>query len=184
MIPVGYMAKRVQRKPDWLKAPQVIDVYSVSSCISEDFADYINYWKHNRYWFFDSPSLIRTIAEENSISIDGSSLFYYEVYEMQFDGEGWCPYMAEESIPTNIVSPSQKRLEGFDIVTFLAEHSPECSPLSCNSLAEEVHTNEHCLFASFEDAKSCVESGMFGDSEPGPYRIFAVYSVDWASRTC
>jgi len=33
MIPVGYMAKRVIKKPDWLKATNVIDVYSVSSCV-------------------------------------------------------------------------------------------------------------------------------------------------------
>lgn len=51
MIPVGYMAKRVPMKPDWLKATDVVDIYSVSSCIAEDFADYIEYWKHNGYWF-------------------------------------------------------------------------------------------------------------------------------------
>jgi hypothetical protein len=47
MIPVGYMAKRVHKRPDWLQAPHVVDIFSVSGCISEDFADYINYWKHN-----------------------------------------------------------------------------------------------------------------------------------------
>ena len=31
MIPVGYMAKRVCKKPDWLQATQVIDIYSVFS---------------------------------------------------------------------------------------------------------------------------------------------------------
>ncbi len=41
------MAKRVSKRPDWLKAPQVIDIYSVSGCISKNFADYINYWRHN-----------------------------------------------------------------------------------------------------------------------------------------
>jgi len=44
MIPVGYMAKRVSKSPDWLEAAQVIDVYSVSGCISENFADYFKYW--------------------------------------------------------------------------------------------------------------------------------------------
>jgi hypothetical protein len=41
MIPVGYMAKRVFKKPDWLQATQVVDIYSVSGCISQDFADYL-----------------------------------------------------------------------------------------------------------------------------------------------
>jgi hypothetical protein len=52
------MAKRVIQKPDWLKATNVVDIYSVSSCLSEDFTDYIDDWKHNRYWVFDSPEIM------------------------------------------------------------------------------------------------------------------------------
>ncbi len=57
MIPIGYMAKIVATKPDWLKNIDVVDIYSVSGCISSDFADYINYWKRNGYCFFDSPEI-------------------------------------------------------------------------------------------------------------------------------
>ena len=53
MTPVGYMAKHIASRPDWLKANEVEDIYSVSNCVSDDFADYINFWKHNGYWFFD-----------------------------------------------------------------------------------------------------------------------------------
>jgi hypothetical protein len=31
MIPAGYMAKRVSRRPDWAKAAQVADIYSLSA---------------------------------------------------------------------------------------------------------------------------------------------------------
>jgi hypothetical protein len=179
MIPAGYMAKRVHSKPDWLEAPQVIDIYSVSNCQSEDFADYIPYWRHNGYWFFDSPEIIESVAKENSISLQGTSLFYYEVYEMEFDGKSWQPFSPEASFLTNVVAPSKKRLEGFDVVTFTAKTSPECSGLSCNSLAKDLHTNAHCLFASFSEAKMNVSNGAFTKSEPGPYRIFSVYSVEW-----
>jgi hypothetical protein len=41
MIPVGYMAKRVSKKPDWIGAIRVVDIHSVSGCVSKDFADYI-----------------------------------------------------------------------------------------------------------------------------------------------
>ncbi|HVP41958.1 MAG TPA: hypothetical protein VMS96_00920 [Terriglobales bacterium] len=174
------MAKRVRKKPAWLPAPHVIDIYSVSNCQSEDFADYIPYWKHNGYWFFDSPEIIKSIATEHSIPLEGTSLFYYEVYEMEFDGESWQAFSQEVSLPTNVVSPPKKRLEGFDVVTFSARTSPECSGLSCNSLARDLHTNTHCLFDCFDDAKMHVGNGAFNESEPGPYRIFAVYSVDWA----
>lgn len=179
MIPVGYMAKRVCKKPDWLQATQVIDIYSVSGCVSEDFADYINYWKHNGYWLFDSPAVIRTVARENSIDLEGTSLFYYEAYEMEFDSKSWHAHAPEPSFPTNIAPPSKKQLEGFDVVTFYGGNAPEHSPLSCNSLAKELRTNAHCLFASFEETETNVKNGAFTKCEPGPYRILSVYSVDW-----
>ncbi len=49
MIPVGHMAKHVCAKPEWLHAPQVVDIYSVSTCQSEKFADYIPYWEHKGF---------------------------------------------------------------------------------------------------------------------------------------
>jgi hypothetical protein len=54
MVPAGYMAKRVQ-PTNGFHIDNEADVYSVSSCISDNFADYIKYWKHNGYWLFDSP---------------------------------------------------------------------------------------------------------------------------------
>lgn len=179
MIPVGYMAKRVYKRPDWLKAAHVVDIYSVSGCMSEDFADYINYWKHNGYWLFDSPEIIKSVSKENSIQLEGTALFYYEAYEKEFDGESWHLYGPETSIPTNVVLPSAKEIEGFDVVTFYARTSPECSPLSCNSLAENLRTNDHCLFDSFDEAEMYIKNGAFNDCEPGARRIFAVYSVEW-----
>jgi hypothetical protein len=74
-------------------------------------------------------------------------------------------------------------LEGFDVVTFWVENSPapEYSPLSGNGLANELHTNAHCLFDTFDEAYTALNSGKFDGCEPGALRIFAVYSVDWSS---
>jgi hypothetical protein len=179
MIPMGYMAKRVSKRPDWITAAQVIDIYSVSWCVAENFADYINYWKHNGYWFFNSPEIIQSVAKQNSLPLEGTSLFYYEAHEMEFDNENWRPFAPEPSFETNVTPPSRKQLEGFDVVTFFAKSSPECSPLSCNSLANELRTNSHCLLASFEEAETNLKNGRFRESEPGPYRVFSVYTVDW-----
>lgn len=179
MIPFGYMAKHVSRKPEWLKAEAVLDIFSVSGCISKDFADYINYWKHNGYWLFDSPEMIHRVAQENSISLLGTSMFYYEAYEKEFDGEVWNLYEPEHSLPTKVLTPLVKQLEGYDVVNFKGRNIPECSPLSCNSLAEKLSTNSHCLLPSFEQSVAYVSNGAFNDSEPGPYRILAVYSVEW-----
>jgi hypothetical protein len=179
MIPAGYMAKRASKKPVWLKASHVVDVWSVGDCVSEDFADYIEYWKHNGFWLFDSPELIRSVAKEHSIPLDGTLLFYYEVNELEFDGENWQTFGADPSLPTDVLVPANKHLEGFDVVTFWNRNAPEHSPLSCNGLAEELATNSHCLFASFEEAKMNLQNGSFKNSEPGPYRIFSVNSVPW-----
>ena len=181
MIPVGYMAKRVSPRPEWLAAERVADIYSVSMCISKNFADYIPYWKHNGYWFFDTPEIIEQLAREHAIDLHGTSLFYYEVYEHEFDEivELWRDF-EPASFPTNVVVPPQKALAGYDVVSFAVGTNPECSPLSCNRLAEEVETNSHCLLASFEQAKDLLELGTFNNDEPGPYRIFAVHSTTWS----
>jgi hypothetical protein len=180
MLPAGYMAKRVVNKPDWLKASGVEDIFSVSGCISKDFADYINFWKHNGYWFFDSPEVIVQVAREQSLDLTGTTMFFYEAYEQQFDDaeEQWCPYKRDPSFSTNVRSPQQKTLAGFDVVTSVTRNSPDCSPLSCNSLANEIQTNSHCLIPDFDAAKRLVETGRFNNPEPGPYSIFAVYTFE------
>lgn len=173
------MAKRVMDKPDWLKADGVLDIYSVSTCMSKDFTDYVEYWKHNGHWLFDSPGIIAKIAEDNSIDMAGVKFFYYEIYELEFHEEDmqWHGYEPEKSFVTDVKVPSKKELEGFDVVTFSVGSSAQCSPLSCNRLAGEIKTNRHCLLESLEQAKQCLECGLFVKSEPGPFRIFAVYSL-------
>jgi hypothetical protein len=180
MIPIGYMAKNICERPDWLKVPNVVDIFSVSACSSEFFLnDYIPLWKHNGYWLFDSPGIIQAIAQENSIDLQETMLFYYEAHEMEFTGEIWRSYSPEPLFFTNIIQPDEKKLEGFDVVTFRAGNAPECSPLSCNSLAEDLPTNSHCLFETFEEAETNLSAGKFIKCEDGPYRIIAVYTVDW-----
>jgi hypothetical protein len=58
MVAAGYMAKRVALKPEWLAADRVVDVFSVSGCVSKNFADYVTFWKHNGFRFFDSPQIL------------------------------------------------------------------------------------------------------------------------------
>jgi hypothetical protein len=154
MVSAGYMAKRVASLPTWL--PRISTIYSVSGCVSNHFAEYINFWKHNGY----------------------TLLFFYEVFEQQYDAGRWAPFAPEPTFDTAVKPPPKKQQEGFDVVTFSSQTSPECSPLSCNALGAEP-TNSHCLLESFEDARRLVENGTFDDGEPGPHRIFAVYTVAW-----
>lgn len=172
------MARAVMSRPDWLGAAGVDDIYSVSGCMSAYFADYISYWRHNGYWLFDSPDIIREVARENEIDMTGKRIFYYEVHPEEYDDAAqlWRIFQPED-FGTQVVLPPVKNLEGFDVASFFAGTSPECSPLSCNGLASAIGTNRHCLLDSFAVAKQALEEGGFVNCEPGPYRVFSVYSL-------
>lgn len=179
MIPAGYLYKTVAQRPAWLGANSVLAIYSISNCVSEAFVDYVEKWKHNGYWLFDSPNAMEEIASEENIDLSRCTLFFYEVFEFEFDQEKklWRKFEAEGSFTTSVVAPSSKTFQGVDVATFWAGNLPECSPLSCNSLACEIPVNTYCLFDSFEQAKGAVDAGQFANSERGPLRVFAVYTV-------
>lgn len=180
MIPIGYMYKVMAQRPDWVSASNVEDLYSVSDHGSKDFAKYVHYWRHNGWWLFDHPDTMKKIAQEQGIDVSSMTLFYYEALERQFDESTreWSEFEPEPSFPTYVERPRAARLEGFDVVTFCAGNSPECSPLSCNSLAGEIPVNRHCLFETKDQAKAALETGKFDNTEPGPFRIIAVFTLE------
>lgn len=178
-LPAGYLFKRVSARPDWLAAPQVEAIHSVSGCISADFADYVPHWKHNGFWLFDSAAAMRPVAAEAGADPVGLTLFYYEVLAEEFHetDRNWNPVEREPSLPLAVVPPDASILSGFDVVSFSAGNAPECSPLSCNGLAAHLPANRFCLFDSVEAARVALEAGGFDISEPGPFRIMAVHVV-------
>ena len=99
----------------------------------------------------------------------------------QFDADldSWTDYNPDVAFPTNVATPSDRTVIGFDIVTYSMQNSPECSPLSCNHLATDVRVNKHCLIESLDYAIDRLEQGVFNDSEPGPYRIIEVNATRW-----
>lgn len=110
---------------------------------------------------------------------DDLALFYYEANEAQYDEEAgrWVSFAANASDASDVEPPAARTLEGFDVATFSGGAGADCSPMSCNGLAEKVPTNRHCLLPSLEAAVQALESGQFAHSEPGPFRIIAVYSI-------
>lgn len=179
MIPAGYMAKRVIDKPAWIKSTAPARICSVSNCMSRDFADYIHHWKQNGFWLFDRPALIDEIAAAEAADMTGTRTFYYEVHDQEFDEHSrqWTTIAPEAGMPVNVEAPANKRLLGYDVVTFYTRSSPEHSPLSCNAVADDVAVNADCLLPSLERAIELLQSGAFENCEPGPYRIFAVYAL-------
>jgi hypothetical protein len=177
MIPAGYLFKQVKpcSECDWLKKPTLLQIYSVCNCISEDFADYINEWKHNSFWLFDDPKIMQEIAVKRGVDLRSCELFYYEVYEKKFDQveKLWKDITPEASFPLNVIRPSSPKLCGFDVCTYM--NGVEHSPLSCNALADELDVNSYCLFDDFGAALNCIDNGKFDWSESGDLHIFAVY---------
>jgi len=178
MIPIGYTYKRVYRPTRGFEVREVEDVYSFSDCLSKSFADSVDVFVYNRHKLFDSPAVMRALAAEHSIPLDGLALFYYELHEAHYDQERacWVPLAPDTDSAMDVEVPAARTLEGFDVVCFW-DGSRGCSPLSCNGLAREVPTNRHCLLPSFEAAVEALESGRFAHAEPGPFRILAVYSA-------
>ena len=179
MIPAGYMYKRIASRPEWLNCKRVTKIYAVSICISKDFTNYIPYWKHNQYWFFNSPRDMDAILREEKIS-DELELLFYEMYEKEFEAmeQVWQEITAEESFGYQVILPSQKDILGFDIVSYSMGTSHECSPLSCNNLCQEAQVNQFCLLDDFEEAIKLTGLLKEKKAEPGPYRIIAVYRIN------
>jgi hypothetical protein len=177
MIQAGYMYKRIA-EPQGLNCANVTRIYAVSGCISKNFTYYIPYWKHNQYWFFNTPEDMDSIIGEQKIT-DEFELVFYELYEREFDEEeqAWQEFTGEESFGYDVKLPLHKDFLGFDIVNYTQGTSPECSPLSCNLLCREVDVNEHCLLDNFEHAVQLTETLDETRAEPGPYRIIAVHRV-------
>lgn len=65
--------------------------------------------------------------------------------------------------------PIKKELVGYDVAIFCSGSSPECSPLSCNGLADEIAVNSDCLLSSFADVFQTLDSGKFDNSERGHF---------------
>jgi hypothetical protein len=178
MIPAGYLYKRVAERPPWIaKARHIAEIQSVSSCVSEDFADYVQHWQHNGFWLFDSPELMIAIALSKNVDFRPLTLFYYEIYPLEFEeaARSWSAVLPDG--PIHVVPPSAKVFSGYDVSSFSQRNRPECSPLSCNQLCEKIPVNQYCLFDTFDAAKDALDSGAFDRTEPGPFRILAVFTV-------
>ena len=120
MIDLGYMAKHIVTRPDWLDTPNVQNVCAVRRCVSADFCDYINFWKHNGYWFFNSPRDIQVLSAANDVDLSGTTLFFYKAHSLQYDADSqsWESFTAHDAFLTSIIPPQKSRFLGFDIVTY------------------------------------------------------------------
>ncbi len=180
LIPMGYQAKQVVDRPASLTAEWIEDLYSASGCISPALIDARWSWLRNGYHLFDTPSQLLNTAHQFGIPLIGASLFFYAAHPLEFEETTvrWreCKLATAR---TQVVVPVRRVLEGFDIVTYHPDTGVGCSPLSCNGIAASTRTNRHCLLPSLRSATRLLEQGILSHSEPGPFRVVAVYSLPW-----
>ena len=183
---IGYFAKPVTSRPEWLKAEQVEEVCSWDACRIGRLVDWIHLWRHNAEWVFSTPELAWSVVTEAVRS--QCQLFGYRLYPVRFrlgvresyqlpdysEAEvlGFAPQWPEA------MDCSFERL-GYDLVPRNCEANFECSPLCCADLAVEVPTNRYCLLDTAEEAFALAPTlevpGQPPRGEPGPYHIVEVW---------
>lgn len=173
---IGYFPKRTLKRPDWLKAADVEEVCSVSTCISEAPGGWIDHWLHNEMWVYDSPELAwRVVPEAARGEFD---LYAYRLFPVAFVRRERRPFL----IPPLQVQPLSTSFEriGYDAVSRSCGSTFECSPLSCNQMAEHVPTNRYCLVDDADTAFRIASESEDGGCEPGPYYVVEVWRAKHA----
>jgi hypothetical protein len=167
---IGYFPKRVTRAPEWLTAPQVREICSVSECVAQGPEGWIENWTHNDLGVYDTLS-----AASERIPTDERTefqVFAYRLVPRLFDKGSeislTLPPIAPEPLPERFASL------GFDVVSRSMGASFECSPLSCNDMASEIATNEFCLVETIERAIEVALQFSLEEPEPGPYVVIEV----------
>ena len=174
MIDAGYFVKHVAPKPDWLKVAGVREICSVSNCISEAPDGWFDRWVHNEFgWFNRISDALGLVADDRRALF---RLFAYRLHPEVFrpDGRRVALVVPPDVKPDPI--PGSFQTLGFDSVCKSTRGvlGFECSPLSCNGLAEEWPVNEFCLFPSLGDAIAGAVRFAAEQPEPGAYFVVEV----------
>lgn len=168
---IGYFPKRATETPEWLHGCAINEVCSVSGCISEDPEGWIDHWRHNDCWVFDTPALAWSV-----VHIDDRPnfrLYAYQMYPVRFD-HGQAIAIELPDLNVAPLPPSFQRL-GYDIVSRSCDSTFECSPLSCNKMAEQYAVNRYCLIDDEADAVQIAIEFSVSEPEPGPYSLIEVW---------
>jgi hypothetical protein len=168
----GYFPKHVVPRPDWLVCPTVVDICSVSACVSDRPREWVGHWLHNDLGLYGTPDIARRVIGPADPPM---RIFAYRVSTVRFI-EGlpqpwdWPEDARPIPMPDTYVSlgfdAAHKYMDG--ILGF------ECSPLSCNGLASEWPVNRHCLLDDLGTAIEAAEAFSISQPEPGMYYVVEV----------
>jgi hypothetical protein len=168
---IGYFPKKVTPRPEWLQAPAVREICSVSECIASGPEGWITHWVHNALGVYDTEQLAASIIPAGTQG-DAFRLYAYRLLPILFRARAQepldLPRLEVQPLPETFVSM------GFDVVSRSVGMAFECSPLSCNGMATQFEVNEHCLVTSPEGAVEVARWCAGEEPEPGPYVVVQV----------
>ncbi len=173
MIDAGYFAKHVAPRPDWLNAPAVREICSASDCLSRAPDGWIDHWLHNGFgWFNRVADALAVVPQDSGAA---ARLFAYRIHPQLFRAGAGSDLVVPADVRPDPIPSTFERL-GFDSVSksMAGVLGFECSPLSCNSMASEMETNECCLFHSLEAAVVGATRFSIEQPEPGDYYVIEV----------
>jgi hypothetical protein len=164
----GYFPKTTAI-PDGYKLPDNIrEICTVSTCINAP-EDWINKWLHNELGFYNSVSDARAILPSGS---EGFVVFAYRILPVRFGEDSLerfdLPPLSIEPVDQSFISI------GFDAISKSSSSFFECSPLSCNYMAQKIPVNRYCLVDTFAEGVSLAKRFAHEKVEPGPYYVFEV----------
>lgn len=166
---VGYFPKSTKVPAGWSASDLVKEICSISDCVNSSPPGWIDHWLHNEWGFFNTEMDAKLVVPPGSAEY---SVFAYRMLPVRFvHGRAERLKIGElvvEPIAANFVSL------GFDVVNKVYSAFFECSPLSCNFLANEVAVNDFCLIDDFERAVSLADRFSREEPEPGPYYVLEV----------
>lgn len=174
---VGYLAKLVLPRPDWLAVPAVEDIGSVSECMSHGPPDRIAAWSHNSAGCYatEAEALAVVPAEQR----ERYTLFAYRIWPLAL-AEGRDPDWDVRAEWPDLPDPpdlASYQLLGHDAIGRGGSDLFGCSPLSCNGVAAEHEVNRHCLID--EPDRALAIARAFADPsshvEPGTYHVVEVW---------
>jgi hypothetical protein len=173
LIDAGFFMKRIEVRPASLNAPGVREICSVSHCISPAPENWIQAWLHNDLgWFNRIADALTVVRPEERHEY---RLFGYRVFPEVFTAEGRDAIVLPENVKPEAIGQEFRSL-GFDSTNKTMESvlGFECSPLSCNAMAEEIRANKYCLFATLDEAIAGAERFATEQPEPGSYFVIEV----------
>ena len=176
MLEAGFFVKHIQPRPEFLHAPGVREICSVSTCISSGPENWIDLWLHNGFgWFNRMADAMRVIPSGQESHF---RLFAYRIHPDVFTARGRVPLIVPENVRPEPI-PGEFRSLGFDCASKSMETilGLECSPLSCNGMADEIGANEFCLFRGLDEAIAGAQRFATEQPEPGDYYVIEVFEA-------